>query len=117
MPYLSRNGDEPAQQPTVTKQKPTGSVGGAIAIVLGGWLLFSPAALFYGVFTLLSLGADSLNSSTASFYSQAFFVVASAVGAPILMALALYRRQKSLWIFGTIAAIPAVIGFIYITTA
>ena len=117
MAYLSRNGEEPAKQPAVTEQKPTGSVGGAIAIALGGWLLFSPAALFYGVFTLLSVGMDSPSSSTASFYVQALFVVASAVGAPLLLALALYLRKNSLWIFGAIAAIPAIIGFIHITTA
>ena len=120
MAYLSNSNHAP--EPTSAKEIPAlkarGNLGGAVAITVIGWLVFSPAFLVFAGFSLMAALMSSGNgdSNNSNFYVQSFFVGASAVASPLLLGMALYRRSTGLLIFGALATIPAILGLIHVAT-
>lgn len=123
MAYLSSSNEDPAGEdkplePVPAKASGSNSrVGWSIAITLIGWIVLSPAALVYGGFWLMALAMGSGNSSDGSYELRTLAMIASSMGAPLLLGFALHRRNITLWILGALAAVPALVGSIYVVTA
>ena len=126
MAHLSNSNQDPAEEDTppeagnaatpddATGLERRGSVGWSVAITFAGWVLLSPAALVYGGFWLLGV---AMGSGGGTVSGLTLLMVASAVGAPILLGFAFHRRSVTLWILGALASVPAIIGGIYVVTA
>lgn len=123
MAYLSSSNEDPAGEdkplePVPAKASGADSrVGWSIAITLIGWIVLSPAALVYGGFWLMAIAMGSGSSSDGGYELRTLAMIASAMGAPLLLGFALHRRNKTLWILGALAAIPALVGSIQVVTA
>ena len=125
MAYLSISDNDPAgegkplepMRATASGAGSNSRVAWSIAITLTGWIVLSPAALVYGGFWLMALAMGSGSSSDGGYELRTLAMIASAMGAPLLLGFALHRRNKTLWILGALATIPALVGTIYVVTA
>lgn len=124
MPYLSRESQSPEGQETPVEKTsntgaPTrGSAGWAIVLTVVGWVLLMPAALVIGAFAIIAaqVGPEAGGTTNFSDSLPAIFGTASAVCAPVILGLALYRKSGGLWLLGALVAIPAAIAALTLGT-
>ena len=124
MPYLSRDSQGPDGQNTPveannnSEPQTRGSAGWAIALTVVGWVLLMPAALVIGAFAVFAAQVSPEAGGTNDFADSlpAILGAASALCAPIILGLALYRKSGGLWLLGALVVIPAVIATLTLGT-
>lgn len=120
MAYLRRDGQDPdgltspVDPPATSGPQTRGSVAWAVALTVIGWVVLAPGALVIGAFSMfaLSVSPDAGGGLSPAEALKFILVVASAVGAPIMLGLGVYRKSATLGTIGAFAVFPALYGLV-----
>ncbi|MHA7178331.1 hypothetical protein ACX80D_16970 [Arthrobacter sp. Sr24] len=109
----------PAAATAATGTQTRGSVLWAVILTVVGWVVLLPGALVIGAFAMVALGVspDAGGGLDPTEGLKTILIVASALCAPVILGISVYRKSATWGIIGAFAAIPGLFGLITIASA